>query len=100
MIRVAKPIVPIEIVEGARDYREQLRNPHRPLLDPDKLRRHTDRATYMLDALRTHTVDLLSRVLEHEGFPAARYDLIRLTQAAPDFANDRDTPTRGPPVGC
>lgn len=93
MIRVAEPIAPIEIAEGARDYREQLRNPHRPLLDPDKLRRHTDRTARMLDALRTHTVDLLSSVLEREGLSLTQHDLTRPTQAAPDFANDRDTPT-------
>ena len=93
MIRVAKPIAPIEIAKEARDYREQLRNPHRPLLDPDKLRRHTDRTARMLGTLRTHTVGLLSSVLEREGFSVARHDLTRPAQAAPDFANDRDAPT-------
>ena len=71
MIRVAGQIVPIDIPEEARAYRVQLRRPSRSLIDPDKLRSQTDAAKAALDTLRTHTADLLSHALEHNGFPTS-----------------------------
>lgn len=86
MIRIVGSIVPIYVPDEARDYRAQLRKPDRPILDPDKLRAHTDGAKDVLSKLRAHAVVLLSRVLEHSGFPTNLYDQIPPNLTALDFA--------------
>lgn len=90
MIRVAGSTVPIDIPEEARAYREHLRQPRRPLLNPDKLRMHTDNNRATLNMLRTHAVDLLSHVLERKGFPAALSDQIPDNLAALAFASGQN----------
>ena len=90
MIRVAGSTVPIDIHEEARAYREHLRQPRRPLLNPDKLRMHTDNNKATLNMLRTHAVDLLSHALERKGFPAALSDQIPDNLAALAFASGQN----------
>ena len=90
MIRVAGSIVSITVSDEARVYRTQMRQPRRPLIDPDKLREHTDSAKAMLDTLRTNTVDLLSQVLERKGFPLTLYDQLLPTLVAVDFAKGQN----------
>lgn len=63
-----------------------MRQPHRPIIDPDKLRMHTDGARVTLGTLRTHAVDLLSLTLDHLGFPATLRDQIPDNLAALTFA--------------
>lgn len=86
MIRVAGSVVSIDIPEEARECRALLRQPHRPIIDPDKLRMYTDGARVTLDTLRTHAVDLLSLTLDHLGFPATLRDQIPDNLAALTFA--------------
>lgn len=87
MIRVATSIEPIYIPEDARVCRAQLRLTSRPILDPEKLQVSTDAAKDVLNELRTKSVDLLSRVLEHSGFPATILnEQIQPGLAALDFA--------------
>ena len=85
MIRVAGSTAPIDIPEEARAYGAHLRQPQRPLLDPDKLRMHTDNNRATLNTLRTLTVDLLSQVLERKGFSLTLYDQLLPTLVAVDF---------------
>ena len=80
MIHAVKPIVEIDVPKGARAYRAQLRQPRRPLLDPDKLREHTDEARATLGTLRSHTADLLSQALKRKGFSTVRPDRTSLNR--------------------
>lgn len=98
MIRVAGSVVSINIPEEARAYRAQLRQPRRPLIEPDKLRMHTDgiRATH--NTLRTYTINLLASALGHQGFPATVRDQVPDNLAALAFArgqNVRNAVRRG-----
>ena len=90
MIRIAGSIVGIDIPEEARAYRAQLRLPSRPLIDPDKLRTHTNGIKTTLHTLRTHAVNLLARAFEHNGFPAALSDQIPDNLAALAFARGQN----------
>ena len=90
MIHIAGSIVGIDIPEEARAYRAQLRLPSRPLIDPDKLRTHTNGIKTTLHTLRTHAVNLLARAFEHNGFPAALSDQIPDNLAALAFARGQN----------
>lgn len=89
MIRVAGSVVSIDIPEEARAYRAQLRQQGRPIIDPDKLRMHTDASNAALGTLRTYAVDLLSLTLDHLGFPATLSDQIPDNLAALAFARGK-----------
>ena len=86
MIRVAASIEAIYIPDDARACRAQLRLASRPILDPKKLGVSTDAARDALSVLRTKSVDLFSRVLDHSGFPAALSEQIPPGLEAIDFA--------------
>ena len=90
MIRVAGSIVGIDIPEEARHCRAQLRQPRRPLVDPDKLRMHTDGTRATLSTLRIHAVDLLAHAFERQGLPAALSDQVPTNLVALAFARGQN----------
>jgi len=90
MIRVAGSIVGIDIPEEARHCRAQLRQPRRPLVDPDKLRMHTDGTRATLSTLRTRAVDLLAHAFKRQGLPAALSDQVPANLVALAFARGQN----------
>lgn len=89
MINAAGQVVSIDVPKEMRAYRGHLRQPHRPHLDPDKLREYTDAARATLGTLQTHAVDLLSRVLGRQGLSNPLYDSIPHNLSALEFTRGR-----------
>ena len=76
MTGAVEPVVDIDVSEEERQCRASLRQQSLPMTEPDKLREYTSNARSMLGELRRHAVDLLSAVLEKNGFDMEVSDTI------------------------
>lgn len=90
MIDAIDSIVRIDISEEERQCRASLRQPSLSITEPDKLREYTSNARGALGELRRHTVDLVSAVLEKDGFDMDISDTIGDDLRSLRFAEDDD----------
>ena len=90
MIDAVDSTVRIGVSKEERQCRASLRQPSLSITEPDKLREYTSNARGTLGELRRHAVDLLSAVLEKDGFDMDVSDTIGDDLRSLRFAEDDD----------
>ncbi len=90
MVDAVGSVVRIGVSEEERQCRASLRRQGPPIIEPDKLREYTSNARSTLGELRRHAVDLLSAVLEKDGFDMDVSDTIGDDLRSLRFAEDDD----------